>query len=214
MAFVLPRGADPLTPRPLALRVAPGTQHLPAAEWLQWQDAAGVVDGARAEAARILATAQAEREAERARGHAEGREEAQLEASEGMLEQVARTVDFYAQVEERLADLVLAAVQRVVADFDDRARALAVVKGALGVVRNQKQVLLRVAPAQHDAVRAATNELLTAFPGVGYIDIVADARLATDACIVETEIGVVEASIDGQLQAMRRAFTHVLGSRS
>lgn len=92
---------------------------------------------------------------------------------------------------------------------------VAVVKGALAVVRNQKQVTLRVlTPSQLDDVRASVNELLAAFPGVGFLDLVPDARLGPDACILESEIGVVEASIAGQLGAIEKAFASILGSRA
>ena len=39
------------------------------------------------------------------------------------------------------------------------------------------------------------------------------AALKPDACILESEIGLVEASLEGQLQALRNAFQKVLGSR-
>ena len=118
------------------------------------------------------------------------------------------------RVEQRMVALVMQAVQRIVADFGDRERVVAVVKGALAVVRNQKQVTLRVSPSQLDDVRASVNELLAAFPGVGFLDLVPDARLGPDACILESEIGVVEASIAGQLGAIEKAFASILGSRA
>ncbi|MCH3689021.1 HrpE/YscL family type III secretion apparatus protein, partial [Campylobacter lari] len=33
------------------------------------------------------------------------------------------------------------------------------------------------------------------------------------ACILESEIGMVEASLEGQIQALRQAFQRTLGSR-
>jgi hypothetical protein len=91
-------------------------------------------------------------------------------------------------------ELVMQAVQRVIGELAERDRVVAVVKGALAVVRNQKQVTLRVAPPQLPLVQAALNELLAAYPGIGYLDVVADARLEADACILDSEIGIVEAS--------------------
>lgn len=216
MAFVLPRQplSDPLRPQRLGLRMAPGTRIVRREDWLVWCAAEDALNAAQAQAAQVAADARAAYEAERARGHAEGREEAQLEQAERMIEQVGRAVDYFGRVEQRMVELVMQAVQRIVADFDDRARVLAVVKGALAVLRNQKQLTLRVPPAQLAAVQAAHNDLLAAFPGVGYLDVVPDPRLAADACILESEIGVVEASISGQLQALRKAFAAVLGSRT
>lgn len=216
MAFVLPRQplSDPLRPQRLGLRLAPGTRIVRREDWLLWRAAEDALQAAQEQAGRIVVDARTAYEAERQRGHAEGREQAQLEQAERMIEQVGRTVDWFGRVEQRMVELVLQAVQRVMADFDDRTRVLAVVKGALAVVRHQKALTLRVAPGQLAAVQAAQNELLAAFPGVGYLEVVPDPRLAADACILESEIGVVEASIEGQLQALRRAFTTVLGSRA
>jgi type III secretion protein L len=216
MDVVLPRLplTDPLRPQRFGLRLAPGTQVVRRADWLVWRAAAQAVEAAREEAAAIAAGARAAFDAECARGLAQGREQARLEQAEQMIDQVGRTVDYYGRVEERLVALVMQAVQRIVHDFSDRERVLAVVQGALAVVRNQKQVTLRVAPSEVPTVKAALNELLAAYPGIGFLDIAADARLAAGACIVESDIGTVEASVQGQLEAMRKAFAHILGSRA
>ncbi|MOA47823.1 Yop proteins translocation protein L [compost metagenome] len=80
-------------------------------------------------------------------------------------------------------------------------------------MRNQKQMTLRLHPQQVEVVRARINDLLAAYPGVGYLDILADGRLGQHACILESEIGLVESSIDGQIAALENAFQKVLGSR-
>lgn len=113
-----------------------------------------------------------------------------------------------------MVDLVMQAVQKIMADFDDRARVLATVKNVLSVVRNQKQMTLRLAPPEVDLVQAQVDELLTAYPGVSFLDIVADSRLKAGECILESDIGLVEASTEGQLAALRGAFQRVLGNRA
>jgi type III secretion protein L len=87
------------------------------------------------------------------------------------------------------------------------------VKNVLSVVRNQKQLTLRLHPQQVDGVKERVNDLLAAYPGVGYIDILGDHRVKLGACILESDIGLVEASMEGQLAALQAAFTKVLGSR-
>ncbi|NBS63064.1 MAG: hypothetical protein EBT33_01785 [Betaproteobacteria bacterium] len=64
-----------------------------------------------------------------------------------------------------------------------------------------------------EEARLEPSELLEQFPGVGILDIVADPRLKQDATILESEIGLVEASIESQLQAIEQGFQKVLGSR-
>ena len=212
MAFLVPR--DPLSPtRTLQARLAPGTRIVRAADVAAWAQAEGLLAAARAQADAILAGAEEALAAERARGYAEGLAEARMEQVEKMLDTVGRTVDYFAAVEGDMVALVMGAVRKIIDGYGDHERVLLVVRNALAVVRNQKQMTLRLPPAQVDAVRARVNELLAAYPGVGYLDIVADARLQGDACILESEIGLVEASIDGQVAALEGAFRKVLGSR-
>lgn len=212
MAFIVPRHA--LTPvRRLNLALAPGTRVVHADELAAWRSALAIVAEASAQAQAIEASAQAAFEAEKQRGFEEGQEEARLEQAEQMMEHVSRTIDYFAQVEGRMIELVMQAVQKIMADFDDQERIVITVKNVLSVVRNQKQLTLRLNPQQVDAVKDRVNELLAAYPGVGYIDMVPDSRVKHGACILESDIGLVEASMEGQLAALRGAFAKVLGSR-
>ena len=211
MAFLIPR--DPVTPRQLAGRPDPAARVVRAQDHARLCDAQALLEAAHAQAQAIVAEAKAAFEAERQRGYAEGREEALLDQSERMIEAVERTVDYIASVEGKMVELVMSAVGKVIDGFDDREKVMIVVRNALAVVRNQKQMTLRLNPAEVEIVRSQINELLAAYPGVGYLDILADGRLAPGACILESEIGLVEASLEGQLQALRNAFQRTLGSR-
>lgn len=168
---------------------------------------------AREEAARIVATAQQAYEDERVRGYEDGLAEARLEQSERMIDLVSRSVDYFGRIEGRMVDLVLQAVRSLLDEFDERERVVQVVRKALSAARNQKQLVLRIHPEKAEIVRAAMHEILEAYPGVGYLDVVPDSRVATDGCILESDIGVIEASMSGQLEALRKAFNNVLGSR-
>lgn len=212
MAFVVPR--SPLTPlRSLALQVDPACKVLRAEEVHALHSAQSAIELANAQAERIVAQAQAVYEAERVRGYEEGLEKAKLEQAENMIENVARTVDYFGKVEERMVELVMQSLQKILEGFNARDRVFMTVRSVLSVVRNQKQLTLRLNPANVEVVRARMNDLLAEFPGIGFIDVVADSRLQGDACILESEIGLVEASVEGQLQALRSAFLKVLGSR-
>ncbi len=207
MAFIVRTSARPIAPDP-ARKV------LRAADYAALRRAEELIAEAEARAAAIAEEAKAAYEAERQRGYEDGREEARIEAAETMIENAGRTIDYFSKVEGKMVDLVLAAVRKIFDEFDDRDRVILVVKNALAAVRNQKQMTLRVSPANVDAVRARVNELLAAFPGIGYLDITGDPRLGADACILESEIGIVEASIEGQIGALKNAFAKILGARA
>lgn len=212
MAFELLLG--PLKPaRELQAHIAPGTKVLRRAEVGAWLDAKGMIAAARVQADALMANTQAAYDKECERGYAEGLAEARMEQVEKMIDTVGRTVDYFAKVEADMVALVMTAVRKIIDDFDDEQRVVIAVKNALSVVRNQKQMTLRLHPQQVEAVRGHVNELLAAYPGVGYLDIVPDGRLSSDSCILESEIGMVESSIKGQITALEAAFRKVLGNR-
>lgn len=214
MVFLLPR--DPLTPLSPSTdtpRLNSSIHVLCGTDRHTWAQAQSLLDRTRAQAEAIVAGAQAAFEAECERGYAEGRASALLDQAEKMIDTVGRTVDYFAGVENAMVELVMQAVRKVVDGFDDREKVMAVVRNALAVVRNQKQMTLRLHPDEVETVRECVNDLLAAYPGVGYLDIIADGRVARGACILESEIGMVEASLEGQIEALRKAFERTLGSR-
>ena len=179
----------------------------------QWQTAEQVLQEARAEAERIRAEAEQAFEAEKQRGYEEGLTMARMDEAERLIENATRMVDYFAGIEQKIVGLVMKAVRRIMADFDDTTRVLAVVQSGLSVMRNQKQLTLRLSPEHAETVRERAQQLLERFPGVGLMDIVPDNRLKGDAAILESEMGVVEASIDLQLKAIEQGFVKLLGSR-
>ncbi len=178
-----------------------------------WQDAQQLLAQARQEAERIRAEAVQAYEDEKQRGYDEGVAMARMDEAERLIENATRTVDYFAGIEQKIVALVMNAVRRIMADFDDTTRVLAVVQSGLSVMRNQKQLTLRLSPEHAATVRDRAQHLLERFPGVGMMDIVPDSRLKGDAAILESEMGVVEASVDLQLKAIEQGFTKLLGSR-
>lgn len=212
MVFLVPR--SPLTPSMrLTLGLDPACRVVPADQWRLLCGQRELVSHAQQQAEQIVSEAQEAFEAQQRRGYEEGLAQARLEQAEQMIETVARRIDYFAQVEGRMVDLVMEALQKIIDDFDDRQRIVLTVRKVLSVVRNQKQMTLRLCPQDVDTVKAQASILLADYPGVGLLDIVADNRLKSGACILESEIGMVEASIDSQMQALRQAFQKVLGSR-
>ena len=204
MAYVLRAGKR-------IVRPDPGRKIIKAADYASMRRAEAIIADAEARALEIQEAAKEAYEAERKRGYEDGRDEAHIEAAERMIETASRTIDYFSKIESDMVELVLTAVRKIFEDFDDEKRVLTVVKSALGAVRNQKQMTLRVAPQNVDTVRAQLNQLLAAYPGVGYLDIAADPRLSGDACILESDIGIVEASIQGQITALGTTFRKILG---
>jgi type III secretion protein L len=160
----------------------------------------------------IIAAAVVAFEAEQRRGYREGNEAAKLEQSGNMIEMISQTVDYFAKVEAQMVDLVMEAVRRITNDFDDRKKVEKVVKNSLAMVRNQRQIMVKVHPEQAAGIRDQVESFKLAFPGIEQIEVVPEHQLAQDACVIESDIGRVEASMSGQIEALRTTFERVFSA--
>ena len=166
-----------------------------------------VVAAAEAEAAQIRAEAAKAYESEKARGYADGLAEGKQEILMQKLDLVDESVKYMASVEGQVCDVVLKALRKCVAEIGDRELVVQIVKKSMqAVVRTQKELVVRVAPDMVPSVRERTDALLADFPAVTKLDVVGDERLTGAACVVETDAGIVEASIDGQLEAIEQSI--------
>ena len=175
------------------------------------REAASLIDVATERARNIIADANGAHEAERRKGYAQGLDEARREQATQVIVNVARNIDFLEKSEDRIVDLVMQAVRKVIEGFGDRERTVAAVRSVLAIARDQKQVTLRLSPEQADALRAQIQDMMAAYPSIDFIEVVSERQLTGDACVMESEMGVVEASIEIQLAAIQSAFDRTLG---
>ena len=80
-------------------------------------------------------------------------------------------------------------------------------------VRNEKHLTLRVAPDQVGTVKERMNEILAQYPIIVDVQVMGDGRLTKTGCILESEIGVIDASLDGQITALKKSFERIFGER-
>ncbi|MDO9217623.1 MAG: HrpE/YscL family type III secretion apparatus protein [Lacisediminimonas sp.] len=173
--------------------------------------AADTVADARRRHDEIISRAKAAFLAEQQRGYEEGSEAARLEHSRHMVKLVEDSIGYFARVEGQMVELVMNAMRQIINGYDDRERVLEVVKNCLSLVRRQNQLRLRVHPSNLKLVKSHVSAILKKRPGMGHVDVIGDRQLSTDACAIETEIGTVEASMSGQLEVLREAFSRIFG---
>ena len=170
-------------------------------------DAQSVIAAAEAEAARLVAAAKAAYEEERRKGYAKGLADVQAEVARRKLELADESAVFMASVEEKMGDIVMKALRKCVDEIGDRELVVQVVRKVMkAVVRNQRQITLRVAPDMVETVRSRMSDILADFPLLDEVDVQEDARLKGTACAVETAAGIADASIDTQLAAVEESI--------
>jgi type III secretion protein L len=195
------------------LGLAPSSRIIKADDFSTAHDARAILDEARAEAARIVADAKQVYEEERKRGFDEGSEQAKLEMAERMIDAVGSIVDYLGTVEHDMVEVVGRAMERILGEMGDKEVITRVVKNALAAVRNEKHLTLRVAPDQVATVKDHMNEILALYPIIVDVQVMGDGRLGKSGCILESEIGVIDASLDGQIAALKKSFERIFGER-
>ena len=179
------------------------------------KSAAEIVAVAEAEAARIREEAKIAFEEERKRGFEKGLQDGKLEIAMQKLEQVDQSVAFMESVEGKMADIVMKALKSCVVEIGDREMVVNIVRKTMSaVIRTQRHVTLKVAPEMVPVVKERVSALRLDYPTVETFDVVEDPRLKGPACILETEAGVADASVETQLAAVERSLKrHIAGGR-
>ncbi len=189
---------------------SPETRVIRAREYADIVAAEDLVARARAEAERILREAAETYEAEKQRGYQEGLAEGKMEMAMTMLDSLTAGVDYLAGIESTMVELVMSAVGKIIDGFSDEERVLGIIRKSLAYVRSQKRVTLRVCPEDGDIVTANLASLESLYAGIDLIDVVPDPRMQPGDCILESEMGLINAGLATQLEGIRRAFARKL----
>ena len=183
-----------------------GQQILKQEEFGYLIEANKVLEQAHAKASETIAKAYEIYEAQKEQGYEDGLEEGRREHAQKIMDTALQTIDYFESMEKSIAGLVTQCLERVIGELDENELILKIVRSGLAVARNEKKVMVRVCPEEVKTVQEATSSLLQAYSGISLLDIVADERLSKGACLIESELGVVDASITTQLEAIKRAI--------
>jgi len=174
------------------------------------------------EAHAILADAKLQRETivkaaliafteEQQRGFKEGYEKAQQEQSIHMIDIVTKTVEYFGQVEQKMINIVLDSVHKILGEINNEEKVINLVKNALSVARSRSEINIKINPEISEKIKNELISIKQNFPSFANIEIIADPSVPTDACVIESELGKVESSVSGQLEALRSSFEKIFG---
>jgi type III secretion protein L len=166
-----------------------------------------IIAAAEAEAARLKAQAVQAYEDEKRRGFEEGLQKGLKKVIEDKLDFVYESAAHMESLEGKLADIVIKALYKCVSQIGDKTLVIEIIRKIMkAVVRNQRQIVLKVAPDMVEIVNTRLNEILADFPVLERVEVVEDARLKGSAAIIETEAGIADASVETQLAAIEKSI--------
>ena len=174
-----------------------------------------IIAAAESDAARIREEARVAFEEEKKRGYDKGLQDGKMEIAMQKLDLVDQSVAFMENVEGKMADIVMKALRSCGVEIGDKEMVVNIVRKTMAaVIRTQRHITLKVAPEMVAVVKERIAALRADYPTIETLDVVEDSRLKGPACVLETEAGVADASVETQLAAIRRSLDrHVSSGR-
>jgi flagellar assembly protein FliH len=182
-----------------------------------------IVEKARAEAAEIMAEARLRateiERAARERAASEAREIAEAEAEaeiEPMRAELAQSLELVMALREQVAAVAEYEMVQLAVEIAkkivrrevtvDREIVISLARVALSRLHNRAVATVRLNPEDYQYVAMHRERLTTA----GSINLIADPSITRGGCLVETELGDVDARIEQQFGEIERGFLHDL----
>jgi type III secretion protein L len=162
----------------------------------------------------LVRAAEAEVEAVREAARAEGLAAATEEIQDRLFEIAEASVAILAQSEERILDLALQIAERIIGAMPSGDIAAQVTKRSLQLVPLSRFVRLRVTPANVTVVQEKLDAVLPAALSQSTVEVVGDARIRDAGCVLETDAGLIDATIESQIAAIRRGLERSLSRRT
>lgn len=146
-------------------------------------------------------------------GYEEGERQARAEFAQTITETTAHIESAFVGLEARIVNTVMTAVRQILGELDERIVVQRIIRRVLVEARAQKSLRLRVSASQFEAAKEALAVVLQDLPEVEFIDVIKDPQAAAGTCILESEFGAVDASLDTQLMAVQRGLVSSMMSK-
>ncbi|TJW47342.1 MAG: HrpE/YscL family type III secretion apparatus protein [Mesorhizobium sp.] len=185
----------------------PYARILRAAEARAWQDGYAFLDEARHDAQQLRDAARRAYAAEYAQGYEDGKVQGDADAARLVSETAVKVDRYLGGLEPEIINLALDVVRRVLGEFDVSMLVAKAAGQAVTEIRRAKYLKVRVHPVSVDRVRNELDAVLRESNLGMTVEIDAADTLARGACILSTDIAVIDASIDAQLNAIAAAIS-------
>jgi type III secretion protein L len=165
-----------------------------------------LINDAHAQAQTMLEEMEAHVEQAKRDGYEEGRHRNSIEWAERQTRQTQSRAQALQNMHEKLAVIVTSAVERIVHTEQRDALYQRALRSVQTLTRGASQLTLRVGPADYEAAAKAVGELKGLAANGVQLEVAVDPALKNGSCIFESELGILDASLETQLAGLRNAM--------
>ena len=172
------------------------------------QEAEQILRDAHSEAVRIAAEAQRQRtsamEAARQEGYAAGL----AEWNTALVKAWKSYEDLLTQSETELIGLSVRIAEKIIGEElkTNRDAIACVVREAVRLARRARTLLIQVNPECELRVREKIDSFRSLLGETATVSVIADATVPPGGCVVETEVGIIDARLETQLKSLEQAL--------
>lgn len=169
-------------------------------------EAARIIEEAEGFAAEIRREALGEAENLKTQAFREGTENALTEFERNLVESREIREKVWRETEKDLLRLAIRLAERIVGreiEKDDQT-IVEIISTALQNARQQEKLTVRVNPKDLPTIERQAERFSSG--RIQFIDFVADPRVATTGCLIESEVGTIDARLETQLRVLERAL--------
>jgi type III secretion protein L len=163
---------------------------------------------AQQEAEEIIRKVTQESDQQRQNGYQAGYQEGLAQATEVLLRARGDYEQLLKNANRDLMDLAFKIAEKIIGKQlqIDKTTIQSIVSQAMQGIRQSKQITIRVNPADAKALKENEEELLEKLAGQRTLDFVEDKKVQPGGCIIESEIGIVDAQLQTQLERLRKVL--------
>ena len=170
-------------------------------------EAARIIEEAEEFAVEIRREAEAEAERLKLEAYREGTENALTEFERNLIESREIRERVWRETEKDLLRLSVRLAEKIIGreiKKDDKT-IIQIITTALQNARQQEKITVRVNPKDLAAVETETQKYSTG-GRIQFVDFVADPRVLSSGCMIESEVGTIDARLETQLRVLERAL--------
>jgi flagellar assembly protein FliH len=127
---------------------------------------------------------------------------------EALIQLNAIREETYRQLEREVVELALAIARKVICRevATDKETVVCIAREALAKVDDSGKVNIKMNPADLEFINQTKYQLANLIPDVNHVTFEAEENIQSGGCIIETELGEIDARIEKQLQAVKESF--------
>ena len=136
---------------------------------------------------------------------AESEKQCQQKMTEMIFSMTENGIRYFSLLEQTFVQTLKDLFLKILGEIPPEERMYQLVKQSIKTLSEEKTLHISVHPDQLMLLKNKADELIAQHPSMKHIEVVADKALPIDSCLLETETGILDASIPLQLETLIKA---------